>query len=317
MLDSKILGQAAKWVGRLFVVLALAFLAWTARKHWSTLSAWHPTLRTGSLLLICSVLYGIGMMFIAESWHQILCGVAGNRITRVVSWPSFGVTQVAKYLPGNVFHYLGRHMWLKQQGVTHKAAVTAAVWEVALIASTALGCASLILMFRPLAIGPFTARETSLVASSVAALLLLCLLVIHFVRRRVPRLAPVIPGDLSLILSPVALLGFFGMQGFTFWLLFRAVGAEPQIPAAAVAMLAWVVGYATPGAPGGIGSREAILVSLTTPMTGPANALILAALFRVATTLGDFVCFSLSSLVARRAPPDEVEAPAPEKPMLG
>lgn len=310
MPDSKVFSEFTKWAGRFLVVLSLGFLAWTANRHWSSLSTWQPTLKSGIVLLYCSALYGVGMMFIAESWHQILRGVTQNSISRRTSWPSFGVTQIAKYLPGNVFHYVGRHLWLKQEGVTHREAILAAVWEAILMASTAVGCAALVLMVSPIALGSFGTRDVSLLASGAAAFLLLCLLIVQIVRRRVPKLAGFAPNQPALVLSPLALMGFFSIQGVTYHMLFSALGAHASFAVAAIAMIAWVVGYATPGAPGGLGSREAVLVGLTTPFVGAGQALILAALFRVATTLGDFVCFGLSHLVARSAPRPVVEAKA-------
>ncbi|RAK66505.1 lysylphosphatidylglycerol synthase domain-containing protein [Phenylobacterium kunshanense] len=297
-----------RWGGRAIVVVALIFLAWKAREHWAVLSTWSPTPRTAGLLFACSVAYGVGMMFIGESWHQILSGVAEGRLSRFVTWPSFGVTQVAKYLPGNVFHYVGRHVWLKQQGVTHRAALTATAWEVVLMASTALGVAALLLMFWPIEIASLPAATVSLAASAVAAVLLLVLILVQVAGRRISRLQPFVPAQTALVLSPFALLGFFGLQGTVFYLLFHAVDATPVVAVAAIANLAWLVGYATPGAPGGIGSREALLVAMITPLAGPSNALILAALFRLVTTLGDFVCFALSSLVARAAPAERATA---------
>lgn len=307
MTASDVLRHAIKWGGRAIVGLALAFLVWKAREHWAVLSAWKPTPQTALLLLACSVLYGVGMLFIAESWHHIVSGLSSRPVSRLTTWPSFGVTQVAKYLPGNVFHYVGRHMWLKREGVTHRAALMATAWEVVLMAGTALGCASLVVMIWPFGIAGLPAATIGLLAATVAAGLLLVLICVLIAGRKIPRLAEFMPPQRCVILSPLALTGFFLLQGGVFCLLFIAVGAEPPPYAVAVAIVSWLVGYATPGAPGGIGSREAMMVALTTPITGSADALILAALFRVVTTLADLVCFGMSSLIARAS-----GAPDPE-----
>ncbi|MET0003287.1 MAG: hypothetical protein ABW087_06640 [Candidatus Thiodiazotropha sp.] len=61
--------------------------------------------------------------------------------------------------------------------------------------------------------------------------------------------------------------------------------------------ISWSVGFLTPGAPSGIGIREAILILLLTPATSDANALILALLFRLVTIGGDSI-FYLISLIS-------------------
>jgi uncharacterized membrane protein YbhN (UPF0104 family) len=51
--------------------------------------------------------------------------------------------------------------------------------------------------------------------------------------------------------------------------------------------LAWIVGYVTPGAPAGIGLREAVLVLGLSPALGESEALALALLYRLVTTIAD------------------------------
>jgi hypothetical protein len=55
--------------------------------------------------------------------------------------------------------------------------------------------------------------------------------------------------------------------------------------------LAWVVGFVTPGAPGGLGVREALLVVMLAPLFTAASASILVIALRMATTLADLFCF--------------------------
>ncbi len=63
--------------------------------------------------------------------------------------------------------------------------------------------------------------------------------------------------------------------------------------------VAWVAGYLTPGAPGGVGVREAMMVLLLPPVVGSGVAVGLAFTLRIATTLGDLVAF-LAGMVVRR-----------------
>jgi uncharacterized membrane protein YbhN (UPF0104 family) len=266
------------------------------------------------LILLASLIYGAAMMLIAESWHHIVAGLTAAPPSRFTTWPSFGVTQVAKYLPGNVFHYVGRHVWLNRQGVTHGEAIAAMLWEVVLLCGSALLCASAVLAVWPIPIVSVAPADISAGATLVLAALVLGFLSVIAVRKAVPRLRRHIPRAVALIVSGLALLAFFALQGLAFSLLFPAVGQRAAAGAVAVAILSWLVGYATPGAPGGIGSREAVLVALAAPLTGAADALILAALFRVVTTGGDFVCFGLSSLVALRGVDRPAHSPQPAQP---
>lgn len=56
---------------------------------------------------------------------------------------------------------------------------------------------------------------------------------------------------------------------------------------------AWVAGYVLPGAPGGLGVREAIVVALLTPVVGAGAAIGLSLTMRLATVSGDGLAFLL------------------------
>jgi len=64
--------------------------------------------------------------------------------------------------------------------------------------------------------------------------------------------------------------------------------------------LAWAVGFVTPGAPAGIGVREALLLVVLSPTLGAADASLLTLALRVATTLGDILCFAIGMWLLAR-----------------
>ena len=63
-----------------------------------------------------------------------------------------------------------------------------------------------------------------------------------------------------------------------------------------------MIGFLTPGAPSGIGIREALLVYFLGPELGAAQAIVIAALFRVATISGDLLFWAVCGLRGRRKP---------------
>ena len=62
---------------------------------------------------------------------------------------------------------------------------------------------------------------------------------------------------------------------------------------------AWIAGFVTPGAPGGLGVREAVLLSALIPVYGPAAAVGMAIVLRIVTTLGDGAAFLVGVLLRR------------------
>ena len=60
--------------------------------------------------------------------------------------------------------------------------------------------------------------------------------------------------------------------------------------------IAWLAGYLVPGAPGGLGVRETMMVLLLSPVVGAGTAVGLGLTLRVTTTVGDAVAFALGML---------------------
>jgi glycosyltransferase 2 family protein len=60
---------------------------------------------------------------------------------------------------------------------------------------------------------------------------------------------------------------------------------------------AWALGFVVPGAPAGLGVREAVLVGTLGGVFPENSVLISAVLFRVITTLGDSLFFLNATLV--------------------
>ena len=102
----------------------------------------------------------------------------------------------------------------------------------------------------------------------------------------------------------VALYGLgFAFAGFALDMLARGsleVADSHFTLLTGVFAVAWVAGYVTPGAPGGLGVREAILIAGLGPIYGPGTAAALALIVRVCSVVADGLGF-LSGLVLRRS----------------
>jgi len=208
----------------------------------------------------------------------------------------WGQAQAGKYLPGNVGQYLGRAALARRYGIPlHQSALTL-VFETTGLIVTAAACALLAGTGMSLA-APW--KIGLLAAAAVAAPFLL----IHVLERWFPEALHRRLGVARLPRPSVAALSGclalyavgFVCWGLSFELLARGLfGAGSDlswvrvVPAFA---LSWVAGFVTPGAPAGLGVREALLVGGTAPLYGPGTALAAALALRLVTVLGDGLAF--------------------------
>ncbi|HVI53980.1 MAG TPA: lysylphosphatidylglycerol synthase transmembrane domain-containing protein [Luteibacter sp.] len=214
------------------------------------------------------------------------------------------VAQFGKYLPGNVGQYVGRVVLGRDMGipvpVTLATMVTEALWG----AGTALGLAalSLCLFFDAgLSFLPPWANATGLMICFLG-LLASPWLSITLAKRFVPGLVVRVFGEngisppgwlAALQVSFLYVACSLCMGGVLQWQSHYLFGAPPAplLQVSGFFALAWLAGFALPGAPAGIGVRESIMVLLFTPIVGEGTALALSVTCRLATTLADVLAF--------------------------
>jgi hypothetical protein len=121
------LGRLAGW---LVVALALGFLGhqlWRSNP-WSLAGAHAAELALA--VGLGTLAYGLAGVLLAEAWRHLL----GPGPAEADPWRHralYGRTQIAKYLPGNCFHLIGRQVLGKRLGHGHGALVLASFAEAA------------------------------------------------------------------------------------------------------------------------------------------------------------------------------------------
>ena len=215
--------------------------------------------------------------------------------------------QLAKYLPGNVFHLAYRHVSARSEGVGHRALAVAlaleSVFVIAAAAILALGVAS------DPRLDALVPRAYQLIRAAPLLALIAWIGVIIGARRwsgggRSSR-AIAASSAIALAIDIV----FFVLAGCALRLLSEHPAALPTAAWLGWLALAWAAGYVTPGAPAGIGLREAVLVLALGPALGQADALAVALAYRLLTLIADGI-LALTGFVLARNPGATDSAPS-------
>lgn len=298
-MNRALLRRLAKWAGRLVAVAAVVFIAVALRRQWSEISARSLTLTLWLIVVGLGVAYGAAMMLVAETWHWLICDFARQTLPRRLTLPSYAVSQPAKYVPGNVFQYLGRHGWMARAGVANAALLKAMSWDIVLllVAAGLFGIIAFLAFPMPIAfLSERLLRNLALAAGGLAVIGAVALAV----SPRLQRLAGALrPRATTVVVALALLILFFTVQALIFATLGSAIAGHAIPQLATVAIISWVAGVLPLGTPGGLGTREAMVLLLAGPLIGPADALLLAGLYRLVTILGDIVCAGIGWLIAR------------------
>ena len=312
-----------RWLGTgLAVAGSVAFVAYVVSTlEFGDLSP-HLTLR-GLAALAGSILLYVQIVPLAALAWQILLGELGYR----GGWSRLNTillaTQAGKYLPGNVAQHLGRFALSLSIGIPGAVLIASMAYEFVLLliadALTAVAASALSAPGAKLVGGEPGLVLADVIVGAIAALAAISVLgklLPRLMRRFVPEaqaggeeLVPLRPLTIArVIVIYIAAMFCVGASISVLALGLFGTGAADFALLTAAFTIAWAVGFVTPGAPAGIGVREALLLVMLGPELGAQTASLLILALRVATTLGDLLCFAVgAALLARERGRDRAE----------
>ncbi|WP_035041612.1 hypothetical protein [Desulfovibrio sp. X2] len=257
-------------------------------------------------VLAAALVVGGAYFVLAVSWARM----APRHEERRLFWTvvaAYSITSIFKYLPGNCFHYVGRNVMGSQGEGEQVGLASATLFEVVLSGLCSVFVASLCALLPGANAGPAWRYALLLAAVllGMAVLLRLSGMKARPGRGRLVslalRLAEVPPGIAAPLGLTLLAYGLMAGAAVGVWNAFSAVPvAWPQIASAYV--FSWLVGYVVPGAPGGLGVREAYLVLTLSPYATEPAAVLFALVMRVVVTLADLVLLAAGKVIQGRFP---------------
>lgn len=257
------------FVSPLFMVVIFAFLGKTLYVHWHEVSSVHITASGWACLTIATGITLFAHIWTGWVWGWILQDL-GQPINRVWAAQAYLRTNIAKYLPSNLLHLYGRAIAAKQQGVPIALASLSVLLDTLLMAAggfilglfciprnwipfTFLGIAGILTLLHPQILGRLLRRlsaQLNLNSTEEEG---------ETVSNRLVSRYPLGP-----------LLGeifFIVLRGFGFILTIAALTpVSPKMIPILISIFStgWVLGFITPGAPGGLGVFELSVSTLLT-----------------------------------------------------
>ena len=291
---------SARLIGSAFFIIAICFLVWFGLDHLETMPAldWRSSRVLGAIAAGAG-LYLTSLAVMAYSWRILLRGF-GEAPRRLHAEVIDLSTQVAKYVPGNVAHLVGRVALAKTAGYSVTRSTAALFVEHVLAGYLAVLLVGIGILATPeayAAVAGYLPPKPLLIALLGAGIVLPFVMgpVNRAVGERMPQKLQELGGHLDQLRKRDVAWGlllmtvFFGLGGGVVGYAAEAVidrSIEP-IPAIVVFAAAWVAGTSTPGAPGGMGVREMVLSLGLTPLIGGGPALSVALVTRLMTLLAD------------------------------
>jgi hypothetical protein len=262
-------------------------------------------------LIICLIFHLIITIIGGSVWHLLLLST-GEPARLPASVMIFSLAQFAKYIPGNIAHQIGRVVLAMTLHMSKSRVIFSMALEAAWAIASSAFLAAIFLLLSP-ELARLLQLSTHLSINSLTLIALaatLIPLIAGYVLKKVP--GPVkrlidrdvkLPGAKYLVFCFLLNIAAFFVMGCIVEILidglFNLDGGNILLSTAVFAV-AWIAGFLTPGAPAGLGIREAIMIAALGPIYGAGNAIAITTALRLVTIAGDCLAFGMGLLIRKQ-----------------
>ena len=230
------------------------------------------------LLASLTILHSISNLLLAFGWGKVLQH-HNLRVSPVWLISTFFISQIGKYIPGNIFHLAGRQLMGTTAGHSKSVIAKSLFWELLLLTLMGTIISALAL---PAVIGLELTFITNIVGFSVFFVF------VAFVTQRYL--------SKEVLLAALLYGAFLIVSGAFFCLIYQTLNNESlplnmKIIVMASFTLSWLGGFLTPGAPAGLGVRELILIALLGAWMNEAQLIFSIVISRTVSAAGDLLSF--------------------------
>lgn len=288
MINKQSLKRLLHWLGGGLALLSVAFVGVRLQSYWLDLNFSKIDYLKWIFIGVFSFVYGLTNVFLALAWRDLL-RFLGIPFPTSKSIRIYGISQLAKYAPGNILHLASRQALGMAAGIPAGKLIKSMIFELGLMATTG----GLFFILALPQIFPYLPDYIGLI-SFVITLALFGWLVMHFMGLKVVHAFMLQAA--FLLVSGVIFAGLIFLISenkiLEFWYFFTIIGAY---------VLAWLLGLITPGAPAGIGVRELVLLLLLNGVFAEADLLIAVLMGRLVSVAGDIIFFLFSFLIPTKS----------------
>ncbi len=263
------------------------------------------------ILLLLTLLYGLNILFLTIPWRNYLKIITNIKIEFTEISYIYTKSNIMKYIPGNVFQYVGRNELAVRNNLKHADVGLSTVLETLSLSLAALLCAVIyntrgFLLWLSEYGHKYLVGIFILIAVLVIAVLMLIKIFRNTISSYIERYVKLINEKNASSAIINVLIGM--IQHTVFAILFLVILVNivnttielSNIPIIVGGyLLSWLVGYLTIGSPGGIGVRELVICLLLDGVVPQENVLLAIILFRLVSILGDIVALAYAIILNR------------------
>jgi hypothetical protein len=296
-IQSLLLGASIFYIGRAFIRLDI-----------KTFQFSDPIL-AAEVSIACIITYAVFFSLLAIGWKLILDRIAYPRnIAFNEIYILYTKTNLMKYLPGNVMEWVGRNILGTRYGLTHSQIALSSVVETLIILAIS-GLLSCIVIIEGawIVVKNFDFSYFYILITLLTLAGILCFRYssqfIKTLNQLLPDYKQIVSREFAKTVIQVALLQLFvflnlgiAFVAIIYFIFGFHVDGYSAIKIISAFSFSWVLGFVTPGAPGGVGIKEALLLFTLSPICGEQVVVLAGVLHRLISIAGDGLAFGLAQI---------------------
>lgn len=304
------LKKAVKVIGNILMIAALAFVIKKLLDMDISLSQFSEGRVLGTVVLCLSVQTVI-IIISCYPWLAFARSLSGRKIPYSAAMPVYTQSNIYKYLPGNVFQYVGRNKLAADMDISHIDIACATILDIFFCVFWT-GVVSLILLGSRIAELLEKYGKNLFIAGGAGVLLLIAaaaVVKLKFsgkVKDCLSRYSKAFARENRPMLLRGAFYYFFqnavsaAMYMGCLALIVPQADTDELIALTGAFLFAWIIGFVTPGAPGGIGIREGVMLFVCGDSF--ADRIVLFVLvMRIGSVFADVAAFVVGRIYSSRA----------------
>ena len=305
-LDKTKVKNMVKWGGKIISILSIVFVIIALFKldfDFSSVKNWPLFIL---IAIVCSFAKAVTVFMSGTAWKRWLSFFAGKKVDSREGLRVYSKANIGKYLPGNVMHYVERNLFAGGLGISQKKLALSSLMEVGTLALSAVIislCVSADSLFK--ALKKIFGQYYIVAFVLFFVMAIFCLSMVFIIIKKkfyydgfsLFGFVKTFLGNLLLNASVLTILATIMV------ILFYYMGGRPTFGEAMVIIagytVAWVLGFIIPGASGGIGVREMVILLLLTGIMGDLVG-VLSVTHRLITIIGDFEAYAFGMIFLKK-----------------
>lgn len=301
-----------KFLGTIITIICFLFIAkmvLSIETDWGSIDS---KSKAGGVIILSAALGTFCLFLVAYCWSLLVKFIEPKEVENIKLISIYIKSNIAKYLPGNVMNLVGRNVLAGQLGFKQISIATSTLIEIAIFGCTTMMLAILFSITKLNDMYELMQKYINykfILIIIIIGIIIFISIILHEVRTKnqyIKHIKKYFNYEfLKLICKLVSLYSvyfiFSGVVLVIILVIILNINIESRdyIQIVGLYIIAYFIGYITPGSPGGMGVREAVLILLLTNIVESDLAVLASIIHRVITICADIFIYGINYFYIR------------------